>query len=84
MYKLKDIKQMQNFTLINNFKIINLKATYIAIDFDFDMQYLFIINANKHICIWQNFDTISFNYINDFLNLYKQNNLCHHCILKAF
>ena len=75
---------MQNLTLINNFKIVNLKPTYIAIDFDFDMQYLFIINASQHICIWQNFDTISFTYINDFLNLYKQNNLCHNCILKAF
>lgn len=75
---------MQNLTLINNFKIVNLKPTYIAIDIDFDMQYLFIINASQHICIWQNFDTISFTYINDFLNLYKQNNLCHKCILKAF
>ena len=75
---------MQNLTLIDNFKIVNLKPTYIAIDFACDMQYLFIINASQHICIWQNFDTKSFAYINDFLNLYKQNNLCHKCILKAF
>ena len=57
---------MQNLILIQNFKIVNLKPTYIAIDFDFDMQYLFIINASQHINIWQNFDTKSFAYINDF------------------
>lgn len=75
---------MQNLILIKQFKIINLKPTYIAFDFDFDMQYLYIINNHNHICIWQYFDTLNTNYINDFLNLYKSKNLCHKCILKAF